>query len=93
MLWYLRGMGYGFHAIGGPMVSISISNRLVLSTSMEDLDTMLSNLFFSKDESLSLPSCTSCNITASFLYMVLWFEALFQWYDLEYCQAISCTVL
>ena len=44
---------------------ISVSYRLVLPTSVEDLDMMLSNLAFSKEESLSLTSCatcTSCNI-------------------------------
>ena len=27
--WYLWGMGYGCHAICGPVVDISISNKLV----------------------------------------------------------------
>ena len=64
--WYLSGIGYGFGTIGGPVVGISISNRLVLPTSIEDLDIMLSDSFSSKEECLSLASCgmcTSCNIT------------------------------
>ena len=38
-------MGYGFHAIGGPVVGMSISNRLVLTTSVDDFDTVESNCF------------------------------------------------
>ena len=68
--WYLRGMGYGFHAIGNPVVGISIFSRLVLPTSVEDLNTMLSNSFSSKEESISIASCgicVSCNIMDSLL--------------------------
>ena len=61
--WYLMGMGYGFHAIGSPVDAISISNRLVLPTSMEDLDVMLLNLCSRKEESFaSCGICVSCNI-------------------------------
>ena len=38
-------MGYSLHAIGSPVVWISISNRFVLPTFVEDLDMMLSNSF------------------------------------------------
>ena len=64
-----RGMGYGFHDIGGPVVSISTLTRLVLPSSVEDLDTMLLNSFSSKEESLPLASCGtcgSCNIVEFF---------------------------
>ena len=64
--WYLKRIGYGLHAISGPVVGISILNMLVLSTSVEDLDIMLSNSFSSKEESLSLAPCgicVSCYIT------------------------------
>ena len=47
------------------MDGISIWNRLVLPTSEEDLDIMLSNSLSSKDEILSIASCgtcASCNI-------------------------------
>ena len=53
------------HAISGPVVGISILNRLVLSTYVGHLDTMSSNSFSSKMESLSLAfcgTCVSCNI-------------------------------
>ena len=56
----LRGMGYGSHVIGGPVIGISISNRLLLPTSVGDLDMMLSNSFSSKEKSLSLASCETC---------------------------------
>ena len=83
--WYLRGMGFGLHAFGGPMVGISISNRLVLSTSMEDLDMMLSNYFSSKEERLSLASCgmcAFCNITMCLLKLLCsGLKASFWWYS------------
>ena len=62
----LEGGGYGLCAIGGPVVGISILNGLVLPTSVEDLDVMLSNSFYSKEESLSIDSSGTlafCNIT------------------------------
>ena len=40
--WYLGWMEYGLCTIVGPMVVISITNRLVLLTYVEDLD-FLSN--------------------------------------------------
>ena len=58
-------MGCGFCHHGGPVVGISILNRLVLPTSVEDLDMMLLNSFTSEEESVSTVSCgtcTSCNI-------------------------------
>ena len=58
--WHLRGMRYALLAINGPVVGISISNRLALPTSVEDLDIMFSNSFSSKEESLSLASCVTC---------------------------------
>ena len=33
-IWYLSGMGYGLHAVGGPVVWMSISNRLGLLKSV-----------------------------------------------------------
>ena len=59
-VWYLRGMWYGFHAIGGPVVGISFFNRLVITTSVEDFDMMISNSFSGKEVSLSLASCGTC---------------------------------
>ena len=50
---YLSGKGYGLHTIGGPVAGMSISNRLVLPTSVDDFDTMESNLFCNSEESLS----------------------------------------
>ena len=41
-------MGCGFHVIGGHVCCISISNRLVLPTSVEDLDMMLLKFVFQK---------------------------------------------
>ena len=38
-------MGYGLCAIGGSEVGMSISNRFVLPTSVDDFDMMASNLF------------------------------------------------
>ena len=35
MFWYLQGMGYGLHVISGPVVGISILNRLILPTSVK----------------------------------------------------------
>ena len=57
---YLRRVGYGLLAISGPEIGISILNRLVHPTSIEDLDMMLLNSFSSKEESLSLASCGTC---------------------------------
>ena len=54
--WYLNGMGYGLHAIGGPVVGISISNSLVFPTSVDAFDTMDSNLVCNNNESLSQAS-------------------------------------
>ena len=42
--WNLSGMGYGLHAIGGPVVGMYISSRLVLQTSVGDFDMIESNL-------------------------------------------------
>ena len=58
--WYFIRIGYGLCAIGGPMVGISIWNSLVLLTSIDDLDTMLSKSFSSNRESSSLASCRIC---------------------------------
>ena len=58
--WYLIEKGYGFHAIYGPVFGISISNMLVLPTSVADLGTMLRDSFSSKKESLFLASCETC---------------------------------
>ena len=43
--WYLSGMGYGLHAVGGPVFGMSISNRLGLPTTVDDFITMESGLF------------------------------------------------
>ena len=77
---YLRGIWYGFHAIGSHVVGISISNRLVLPTSVEDLDIMLSNSFSSKEESLSLASCRAC---ASCIITDCLLELLFSGWKLD----------
>ena len=64
--WYMKEMEYGSCAIGGPVAGVSILNRLVFLTYLEDLDMMLSNSFSSQEKSLSLTSCgtcTCCNIT------------------------------
>ena len=58
--WYLWGMAYGLCTIDGPVVGTFISNRLVLLTSVEDLNMMLSNSFSSKAESLALATCGIC---------------------------------
>ena len=42
---YLKGMGYGFLAIGSPVVGTFILNRLVIPTFVDDLGTMLLNSF------------------------------------------------
>ena len=44
----------------GPVVRVSISNGLILPTSMDDLDTMILNSFSNNEESLSLASCGIC---------------------------------
>ena len=54
-------MGYCLHAVGCHVVGIPISNRLVLPSSVEDLDMMLTNSFSSKEENLSLVSCGICS--------------------------------
>ena len=59
-LCYLSGIGYGWHAMGSPVVRISIQNRLVVPTSMGNLDTMLPKSFSSSGGSLSLASCVIC---------------------------------
>ena len=69
-----------FFTIGGPVVGISIRNRLVLPTSLEDLDMLLSNLFSSKEESLSLASCETC---ASFNIIDCLFESLYSGWNLD----------
>ena len=38
-------MGYGLHIISSSVDGISILNRLVLPTTVEDLDAMFSNSF------------------------------------------------
>ena len=53
----LKGNWIFFYSFGDPVVGISILNRMVLPLPLEDLDTMLLNLFSSKEESLSLDSC------------------------------------
>ena len=44
------------------VVGMSISNKLVLPKSGEDLDAMLSNSFSMKAESLLLPFCGTCTL-------------------------------
>ena len=99
--WYLWGMPYGFHAIGGLVVGISISNRLVLPASTEDLDMMLSNSFSSMKESLYLASCgtcTSCNITVflihgalvSNLILVVCLGVLLSYFSCSSCDFFFC---
>ena len=50
--WHLSGMKYSLHAIGGPLVEMSISNSSVLPTSVDAVDTVESNLFCNSEESL-----------------------------------------
>ena len=59
------GDGIGLCNIGGPMIGMSILDRVVLPTSVDDPYMMLSNSFSCKKESLSLDSigaCVFCNI-------------------------------
>ena len=46
-------MGYGLHAVGVPVVGISILKRLVLLTSVGDFNTIESNFSYNNDESWS----------------------------------------
>ena len=52
--WYLSGMQYGFHAIGGPVVGMSISNRLAFPTSVGNFDMIESSMSCHIDENSSL---------------------------------------
>ena len=56
IFWYLSGMGYCLCAIGGPVGGMSISNRLVLPTFIDDVDMMEWLLLCNNDESLSQAS-------------------------------------
>ena len=50
---------YGLHATGGPAVGISIWKRLILPTSVGDLEMMLLYSSSSKEDSPSLASCST----------------------------------
>ena len=51
--WYLSEMGSGFWGIRYLVIGISISNKLVLPTSVDHFDTMESNLCCNSKERLS----------------------------------------
>ena len=67
---YLRGMVYGLDVTGKPVVGRSISTKLVLPKSADNLDIIHATWLLIMQFTLSLAACgmsVSCSITAGLL--------------------------